>query len=91
VVTDFGADVAFAQVMDKLVEHYGVVLGESTIRRITVSFRQACMKSIDILANVSCEFNPMRSAADGREGEGRASWGAWREPEAGSGAVQTLA
>lgn len=34
-VTDFGADVAFAQVMDKLVEHYGVVLGESTIRRIT--------------------------------------------------------
>ena len=35
VVTDFGADVAFGQVMDKLVEHYGVLLGESTIRRIT--------------------------------------------------------
>lgn len=35
VVTDFGADQAFAQVMDKLVEHYGVVMGESTIRRIT--------------------------------------------------------
>jgi hypothetical protein len=35
VITDFGADVAFAQVMDKLVEHYGVLLGESTIRRIT--------------------------------------------------------
>ena len=34
-VTDFGADVAFAQVMDKLVEHYGIVLGESTLRRIT--------------------------------------------------------
>ncbi len=34
-VTDFGADQAFAQVMDKLVEHYGIVLGESTIRRIT--------------------------------------------------------
>ena len=34
-VTDFGADCAFAQVMDKLVEHYGIVLGESTIRRIT--------------------------------------------------------
>ena len=34
-VTDFGADLAFAQVMDKLVEHYGIVLGESTIRRIT--------------------------------------------------------
>ncbi len=26
---------AFAQVMDKLVEHYGIVLGESTIRRTT--------------------------------------------------------
>jgi hypothetical protein len=34
-VTDFGADQAFAQVMDKLVEHYGILLGESTIRRIT--------------------------------------------------------
>lgn len=34
-VTDFGADLPFAQVMDKLVEHYGVMLGESTIRQIT--------------------------------------------------------
>lgn len=34
-VTDFAADVSFAQAMDKLVEHYGVLLGESTIRRIT--------------------------------------------------------
>lgn len=36
-VTDLAADVAFAQAMDKLVEHYGVLLGESTIRRITES------------------------------------------------------
>ena len=35
VVTDFGADVAFAQVEDKLVEHYGIILPVSTIRRIT--------------------------------------------------------
>jgi hypothetical protein len=35
VVTDFGADQPFAQAMDKIVEHYGVVLGESTIARIT--------------------------------------------------------
>jgi hypothetical protein len=34
-VTDFGADLPFVQVMDKLVEHYGIVLGESTIRRVT--------------------------------------------------------
>jgi hypothetical protein len=36
-VTDFGADVAFAQVMDKLVEHYGILIAESTIRRVTES------------------------------------------------------
>jgi hypothetical protein len=41
VVTDFGADVAFAQVEDKLVEHYGILLPESTIRRITESHAQA--------------------------------------------------
>jgi hypothetical protein len=35
VVTDFAADVSFAQAMDKIVEHYGVLLPESTIRRIT--------------------------------------------------------
>lgn len=35
VITDFGADVPYAQVMDKLVEHYGLVLPESTITRIT--------------------------------------------------------
>ena len=39
-VTDFGADQAFAQVMDKLVEHYGILLGESTIRRITEGHAQ---------------------------------------------------
>jgi len=31
----FWADVAFAQVEDKLVEHYGILLPESTIRRVT--------------------------------------------------------
>ena len=40
VVTDFGADLPFAQVMDKLVEHYGIVLGESTIRHITEGHAQ---------------------------------------------------
>lgn len=44
-VTDFGADVAFAQVMDKLVEHYGVVLGESTIRRITEGHAQTIFET----------------------------------------------
>ena len=39
-VSDFGADVPFAQVMDKLVEHYGIVLAESTIRRVTLGHAQ---------------------------------------------------
>jgi hypothetical protein len=34
-ITDFGADQSFAQAMDKLVEHYGVIISESSIRRIT--------------------------------------------------------
>lgn len=36
----FGADVAFAQVEDKLVEHYGILLAESTIRRVTEAHAQ---------------------------------------------------
>lgn len=40
VVTDFGADLPFAQVMDKLVEHYGIVIAESTIRRTTLEHAQ---------------------------------------------------
>jgi len=41
VVTDFGADVAFAQVEDKLVEHYGILLAPSTIRRVTETHARA--------------------------------------------------
>ena len=39
-VTDFAADAPFAQAMDKLVEHYGVLLNDSTIRRITEGHAQ---------------------------------------------------
>jgi hypothetical protein len=35
VLTDFGADVPFGQVPDKLMEHYGIAMPASTIRRIT--------------------------------------------------------
>ena len=47
-VTDFGADVAFAQVMDKLVEHYGVILAESTIRRVTEAHAQKIYETTTI-------------------------------------------
>ena len=35
-LTDLGADLPYAQAMDKMVEHYGIVIGESTIREITL-------------------------------------------------------
>jgi hypothetical protein len=41
VVTDFGADVAFGQVVGKLREHYGVTLAEETIRGIVEGHAQA--------------------------------------------------
>ena len=44
-VTDFGSDLPFAKAMDKLVEHYGVVVPESTIRRITLSHSKAVFES----------------------------------------------
>jgi hypothetical protein len=58
-VTDFGADVAFAQVMDKLVEHYGIILAESTIRRVTEAHAQKIYetKAVDEAwpSDVGCE------------------------------------
>ncbi len=48
VVTDFGADVAFAQVMDKLVEHYGVLLPASTIRYVTEFHAQRIFETAQI-------------------------------------------
>lgn len=50
-VTDFGADVSFAQAMDKLVEHYGVLLPEITIRRITERHAQAIHRDSPLVAS----------------------------------------
>lgn len=41
VVTDFGADLPLAQAMDRIVEHHGVVLSESTIARLTEGHARA--------------------------------------------------
>ena len=46
-MTDFGADLPFAQVVDKIVEHYGFMLGESSIRRITEGHAQAIFETAD--------------------------------------------
>lgn len=34
-ITYFGADVAFAKVEEKWIEHYGIALSESTVWRVT--------------------------------------------------------
>ena len=39
-LTDLGADLPYVQAMDKMVEHYGIVIAESTIRRITLEHAQ---------------------------------------------------
>lgn len=36
VLTDFSADLPYARAMDKVVEHYGIVIAESTLRRVTM-------------------------------------------------------
>ena len=61
VVTDFGADLPFAQVMDKLVEHYGIVLGESSIRRITEGHAQTIFETQ--VRPLTWPAQPGRSAA----------------------------
>lgn len=47
-VTDLAADVPFAQAMDKLVEHHGVLLSESTIRRITEGHAQQILETREL-------------------------------------------
>ena len=44
-ITDFAADVPFAQVPSKLREHYGFEIGESTIQRITLGHAEAIFES----------------------------------------------
>ena len=44
-IVDFAADQPFAQARNKLVEHYGVELGESTIQRITFGHAEAMFEA----------------------------------------------
>lgn len=43
-ITDLGADLPYSQAMDKLVEHYGIVIPESTIRRVTLRHAKEIQK-----------------------------------------------
>ena len=48
-----------------------------------VSLRHTCMKCPAVLTNFICQFNPMRSKADERDGGDRANKRGWPEPGAG--------
>ena len=39
-LSDLGADLPYARAMDKLVEHYGIMVAESTIRKVTLRHAQ---------------------------------------------------
>ena len=58
-MTDFAADVPFARAMDKLVEHYGVLLNESVIRRISLAHGQKMDEDTSLQATW-----PERAGAD---------------------------
>lgn len=58
-MTDFGADLPYAKAMDKLVEHYGLVLPESTIRRITHHHAQlVCQRSRGLPLGLPSKVSP---------------------------------
>lgn len=52
VIVDFAADQPFAQARAKLIEHYGVEIGESTIQRITFGHAESMLEA----AREGCRF-----------------------------------
>ena len=46
-ITDFGADVPFGKVNEKLCEHYGLEISESAIRKITLHHANQMKKQLD--------------------------------------------
>src|SRR3989344_8635876 len=47
VITDFGADVSFGQVVEKLQEHYGITISASAIQNITKKHAKACYDMLE--------------------------------------------
>lgn len=47
VITDFGADVSFGQVVEKLREHYGITISASAIQNITKKHAKACYDMLE--------------------------------------------
>jgi Uncharacterised protein family (UPF0236) len=47
VITDFGADVSFGQVVEKLKEHYGITISVSAIQNITKQHAKGCFDMLE--------------------------------------------
>ena len=53
VITDFGADVSFGQVVEKLTEHYGISISASAVQNITKKHAKACYEMMEDEADLS--------------------------------------
>jgi hypothetical protein len=53
VITDFGADVSFGQVVEKLKEHYGIDSSASAVQSITKKHAKACHERMEEEADLS--------------------------------------
>jgi hypothetical protein len=47
VITDFGADVSFGQTVEKLKEHYGIIISTSAVQSITKQHAKACYEMLE--------------------------------------------
>lgn len=55
VITDFGSDISFGQVVEKLKEHYGITISASAVQNITKKHAKACYDMLETEANLSSE------------------------------------
>lgn len=52
VITDFGADASFGQVVEKLREHYGITISATAVQNITKKHARACYDMIEKTADL---------------------------------------
>jgi len=55
VITDFGSDVSFGQVVEKLKEHYGISISASAVQNITKKHAKACYDMLEKEADLPIE------------------------------------
>ncbi len=67
VVTDFGADVAFGRVPEKVREHYGIEVAASTVRAITEGHGAAVESASEVSVRLPLRWSHKAGDRDGRE------------------------